>query len=84
MLFEERSHQLIGFFGFGERGIVPERVGQRFENDELRVNSGVEISTMENRRAAEQQIASASDKESWRKAGKVGVHGRQHRIVERS
>jgi hypothetical protein len=41
MLFEERSHQLIGFFGFGERGIVPERVGQRFENDELRVNSGL-------------------------------------------
>jgi hypothetical protein len=41
MLFEERSHQLIGFFDSG-RGIVPECVGQRFEDDELRVNSGVE------------------------------------------
>jgi hypothetical protein len=30
---KESSHELVGFFGFRERGIVPESVRQRFEDD---------------------------------------------------
>jgi hypothetical protein len=33
VLVEEAGHDLVGFLGFGERGIVPERVGEGFEDD---------------------------------------------------
>ena len=50
---EEGGHELIGFQSFGECGVVPESVGQRFEHDELRVNSGAQIGAVEDGGPAE-------------------------------
>jgi hypothetical protein len=52
MLVKESGHQLVGFLGFGKRGIVPEGVRQRFEHDQLCVDSGAQIRTVQNRCAA--------------------------------
>ena len=32
MVVEEGGHELVGFFGFGEGGVVPEGVGEGFED----------------------------------------------------
>jgi hypothetical protein len=71
---EESSHELVGFFGFGECGIVPEGVRQRFEDDQLRVNSSAEIRTVQDCGAAQEQVASAADEQGRRKTGQIRVY----------
>jgi hypothetical protein len=44
---KEFGHEVEGFGGFGEFEVVPEGVGQSFEDDELRVNLGMQKGAME-------------------------------------
>jgi hypothetical protein len=69
MLGQEICQELIGFIGFGKRRIIPESVGQGFEDDELRVNSGAKISAVQDGGAAQENVASAGDEKSGRKSG---------------
>ena len=53
VLIEEMGHGFVSFLGFGEGGVIPEGVGQGFEDDEVGLIPGVAIGTVEDGRATE-------------------------------
>jgi hypothetical protein len=74
---EEVCHVAVGFFGLGEADVVPEGVGEGFEDDEAAVVSAAEESAMEDSGAAEQDVAAAGDEECRRHAVEVSIEGRE-------
>ena len=80
MLHKKIGHHVVGFDGFGHMGVVPEGVGERVEDHEVRVNSGLEIGAMQVHRSTQQQVARAGDEERGRQAVKVRVNGREYRV----
>jgi hypothetical protein len=80
VLEEEVGHDVAGFDGFGESGVVPEGVGKGVEDDEAGVDAGAEIGTVEVGGAAEQGVAFAGDEEGGREAVQVSVDGGEDRV----
>src|SRR5258708_6787105 len=80
MFFKECGHQLVGFLGFGKRGIVPESVWQRFENYQVCVDSIAKVGTVQDGGAAQQEIAATGDKQRSRKPSVIGVKRRKNWI----
>src|SRR5579859_3871343 len=76
MVAEKSGHEVIGFFGFGKAGIVPESVGQTLKDDQLSVDAGAEIGSVEDGSATQEEIAAAGDEEGGRKSVEIGVEGR--------
>lgn len=70
---KEVGHEVEGFGGFGELEVVPEGVGQGFEDDELRVDVGAEQGAMEDGGVAEEEITGAGDEEGGGHTLEVGV-----------
>jgi hypothetical protein len=56
---EEVGHEVVGFDGFGEGGVIPEGVGEGVEDDEVRVHAGAEVGAVEVGGAAEEGVAFA-------------------------
>lgn len=72
---EEVGHDVVCFFGFGECGVVPECVGQSFEDYELDVDSRTEVGAMEDGGAAEENIAPAGDEEGGWESFEICIQG---------
>jgi hypothetical protein len=47
MPVQKVGHQLVSLLGFGQGGIVPEGVRQRFENNQLGIDAGAQIRAVE-------------------------------------
>ncbi len=77
LLGEEVGHVDVGLFGLGEADVVPESVGESFEDDELGVVAVLEEGAVEDGGAAEEEVAGAGDEESWGHAVEIGVEGRE-------
>lgn len=75
MSAEEVGHVLVGFVGFGEADVVPEGVGEGFEDDEVGVDAVAEEGSVKDGGAAEQEVAAAGDEEGGSEAVEVGVEG---------
>ena len=54
MLVQEIGHEVVGFLGFRQCGIIPEGVRQRFEDNQLRIDTGAEISAVQDSGPAQQ------------------------------
>lgn len=77
LLVEELGHVGIGLFGFGEAYVIPEGVGEAFEDDELGVVAAAEKGPVEDGCTAEEEVAAAGDEEGWRHVVEIGVEGRK-------
>ncbi len=83
MLRQKIGHDLIGLFRFRQMRIVPERVRQRLEHHQLRLDARAVIRAMQQGRPAQQQIAPAGDEQCRRKSTLIRVQRRQDRIFQR-
>ena len=61
LLIEELRHQFQRFFCLRQLEVIPESVREGFEDDQLRVVSGLQQRAMKNCGAAEQDVAAAGD-----------------------
>src|SRR5580698_1837330 len=80
MVGEEFGHEFEALVGFGEVEVVPESVWHGFEDDEVRIDAGVQEREIVDGGAAEQRVARAGDEKSWRHAVKIGEQRRKNGI----
>lgn len=78
---EEVGHVGVGLAGLGEADVVPEGVGEGFEDDKVGVDAVAEEGAVEDSGSAEQEVAAAGDEKGGRKAVEVGVEGREHGVA---
>ena len=78
---EEGGHVGVGFAGFGESYVVPEGVGEGFEDDEAGVYALAEEGAVKDGGAAEQEIAGAGDEEGGWETVQIGEDGGEDGIV---
>ena len=68
---------MVGFDGFGKRGLVPEGVPEGVEDYEAGVDAGAEVGAVEVDGAAEERVAGGGYEEGWREPVQVSVDGRE-------
>jgi hypothetical protein len=81
VLAKESCHQFQRFFRFWKLEVIPERMRQRFEDNQLRVVSRRQQRAMKNRCITQQDISRARHQQYWRPGMQVREHWRQHRIA---
>ena len=81
LLIEKLRHQFQTFLCLRQLEVIPERVRQGLEHNQLRIVPGAQQRAMEQRRIAEQQIAGAGDQQGRGHSFKVGEQRRQHRVL---
>ena len=59
-------------------------MGQSFEDDQLRIDSGAKIGAVQDGGTAQEKIAPTGDEKSGRESGEIGIKRREDGIVERS
>src|SRR5271165_6649553 len=79
---EKACHDLVGLARLRQAYIIPEGMRQCFEDDEVGVNARFEEFPMQNGRPAQQQVASAGDKECWRKSLYIRKQRREDGILQ--
>ena len=80
LLVKEPWHDIQRFLRFRQVIVVPERVRQRFEHDELRIHPGVQECPVKNGRPTYQEVTRAGDKQRRREALQVRIERREYRV----
>src|SRR5262249_2109537 len=78
---EEIGHERVRLLGFGEFGIIPEGVREGLKDDQLRVDAGAQIGTMQDGGAGQKKVAAARNEKGRRKTVEVGIDRREHGIL---